>query len=104
MRTLARTIVLSFCCVACFAQSSKPPEFDVADIRPSDSSDAQMTGASLLGGQFSIRNASMEQLVKMAYGIHLSYIDNYLIGAPAWFGSDRFDIVGKAPPNSPNKI
>jgi uncharacterized protein (TIGR03435 family) len=71
--------------------STAPTEFEVADIKP--------TPSDFLGARFQI-------LVQQAWGISQEMI----VGAPKWFGEDRFDIVAKAPsaaltgsgPNGPN--
>lgn len=50
-----------------------------------------------LGEQFSVCNITMRELLPFAYGLR----DEAVIGSPAWFGSDRFDIVAKQPKDTP---
>jgi uncharacterized protein (TIGR03435 family) len=59
---------------------------------------------SLLSGQLhpsglvTLRNATMKQLIQLAYKEIVS--DEYLTRGPDWLDSDRFDLVAKAPPNT----
>jgi uncharacterized protein (TIGR03435 family) len=78
-----------------FGQSTvKPLTFDVADVHTSKSSIIpQMSGGNLRGTRYEIRNASMVDLIKTAYGVD----DDKVVGGPAWLGSDRFDVIAKAP-------
>jgi len=79
---------------AAVAQAARP-EFDVADIRLNISG-GDSYGNVLPGGQFMARNLSMADLVQFAYNARA----NYITGAPAWFATDHFDLVGKALPNT----
>ena len=49
------------------------------------------------GGAVSGRNFTLNMILPMIYKVP----ENYIIGAPSWFGADRLDIVAKAPPNTP---
>jgi len=95
------------CLLTCdaFSQTAAArPEFDVASIRLNTSGQTDIQGGILPGGQFSVRNAPMSELIKWAFNIHDSYVDSYVMGSPGWFTTDRFDIVGKAPPNTPDDV
>jgi uncharacterized protein (TIGR03435 family) len=82
-------------------------EFEVAVIRPNKSEpevqrpgDGQ--GSMLAGGQFSMRYATLRNL--LAYAFHpfnQRFQNDLIVGLPAWADSDHFDIVGKAPINMP---
>jgi uncharacterized protein (TIGR03435 family) len=74
------------------------PEFEVADIRQNKSNDTEAYERVLPGGEISARNIPMKELLKFAYNIR----DEQLGSGPAWLGSDRFDITGKATPGAPD--
>jgi len=66
------------------------PGFEVATIKPSKPG-AQGKGFGYRANQFVTFNTNMNDLVAFAYGLHSKQI----VGAPAWFGTDLFDIAGK---------
>ena len=65
------------------------PSLEVATIKPSDPS-ARGKGFGFRGTHFNTFNTNMNDLIAFAYGLHAKQI----IGAPAWFGTDLFDIDG----------
>jgi uncharacterized protein (TIGR03435 family) len=71
------------------------PEFEVSTIKPSDPNQRGW-GITLNGsGMLITRNTTLADLVKFAFDLHPKQV----IGAPAWFDSDKFDVTGK--PNTP---
>ena len=65
------------------------PKFDVVTVKPSDPNRP--------GKLFTIRgrhimtiNTTLNDIITFAYGLHAKQI----VGAPAWFGTDKFDIDG----------
>src|SRR2546421_824113 len=98
-RFLAVLAVLALWSGAAQAQTSgNTPKFDAADInlraRTGTTNQPTMTGGVLRGGRYDLRNATMVEMISMAYSIN----DNDLIaGGPAWLERNRFDIAAKAP-------
>jgi uncharacterized protein (TIGR03435 family) len=92
MRRLITLFVL-FSCIAFGQTSDKRPEFDVVDIKSNISGSPDGVGEILPSGQFRAINIPVREIVKFAYNVR----DEAVVGAPAWWNSDRFDIVGKAP-------
>jgi uncharacterized protein (TIGR03435 family) len=87
-----------------FGQSAAPT-FDVADvhIRAHSNNPAPfMTGGVLRGGRYDLRNATLLDMIRMAY----TPIDgDNILGGPNWLERDRFDIVAKAPQStSPENV
>ena len=78
------------------AQAPAKPSFDAADVqvraRGSNPS-PQMSGGVLRGGRYDLRNATMVDLISMAYGVDGSLV----LGGPNWLETDRFDVIAKAP-------
>lgn len=54
-------------------------------------------GDNMSGAQFSVRYASMMELLQFANSVR----ENAIIGSPAWFESDHFDIVARKPADAP---
>jgi uncharacterized protein (TIGR03435 family) len=52
-----------------------------------------MQGGTLRDGQYEVQTATMLDLTRAAYGLDADKI----LGAPAWFATDRFDVTAKAP-------
>ncbi len=85
------------------------PEFEVAVIRQNKSDNQAPVqkpgdgqGSVLPGGQFTMRNAALKTLLGFAFNpLNQKFRDNFILGAPAWVDSDRFDILGKGPPDMP---
>ena len=79
-------------------QTAAPPAFEVADIKPSDPA-ARMPGKGrmLPGGRIEVPTITLRELIVFAYNVQ----ENMISGGPKWAGSDRFDLVAKAPENTP---
>ena len=65
------------------------PGFEVATIKKSDPDDNR-SGFHNNGHNIFIENETMNDLISFAYNVHVKQI----VDAPAWFGSERFDIKG----------
>jgi uncharacterized protein (TIGR03435 family) len=95
-RVIARvslSIVMS--CAGFGQQASAPTEFEAAEVRVNNSVQQPVQINFLPGGQLSMRNMPMKELVVQAYKV------GDVTGGPSWLDSDRFDILAKAPPNTP---
>jgi uncharacterized protein (TIGR03435 family) len=90
-----------------FAQSTATATaFEIADVHASTrGGNPYMSGGVLRGDRFVIRNASMLDLIRTAYGIddrtRIGADDNSkIVDGPNWLDTDRFDVVAKAPPDT----
>jgi bla regulator protein blaR1 len=63
-------------------------EFEVASIKPSNSTNPQFRIASMPGGRFAANNASLKMLIQTAYDVR----GHQISGGPNWIDSDKFDI------------
>jgi len=96
-------------CGALFAQSTPPPAFEIADVHASArSANPRTRGGVLVGRQYAIRNASLVDLIRTAYGITdrimIGADDNSrIVGGPNWLDLDRFDVIAKASPSTPRE-
>ncbi len=91
---------LRFSCFAALAGSAwlafgQAPEFEVAAIKPGDPSATVSMNRS--ANRFTTSNTSLEMLVLWAYDIR----GDRVFGKPNWLDSVRYDVVAKAPEDSP---
>jgi uncharacterized protein (TIGR03435 family) len=96
---LRSTILLAF--VALFATGTAigqtagtRPGFEVAVVKLNKTGDTAGAGV-LPGGQVTIRNRTLLDLIRLAYNVAPDGIS----GGPGWLEDDRYDVVAKAPPN-----
>lgn len=67
------------------------PTFAVASVKLSPEKEAdEFPSTQIRGHRFVATHVSMNDLIGYAYGMHTEQIDH----APAWFGSERFDVEG----------
>jgi uncharacterized protein (TIGR03435 family) len=82
-----------------FAQSRDEAgtKFEIADIHPAAKVTGQlnqfMRTSPPRDGRYEIRNASMLDLVRLAYG----FDPDKVLGGPSWLEMDRFDAIAKVP-------
>jgi len=89
---------LLFCGWAVCQSAAPPPTFDVADVQVSKAGPADPLRAQILpGGRVDIRNAPMKLLITEAYSVG----PDDLTGGPGWLSAERYDIVAKADPKTP---
>ncbi|HLK67925.1 MAG TPA: TIGR03435 family protein [Bryobacteraceae bacterium] len=98
MKNLAPLPILSLLAGALFAQSGDaPPQFEIADIHTSAKATFPFARQSpVRGGRFEIKNATMVDLIRTAYGID----NDKVLGGPNWLEMDRFDVIAKVPADS----
>jgi uncharacterized protein (TIGR03435 family) len=71
--------------------------FDIADVHISPKTmTPRMSGGVLRGNRFEIRQGTIVDLVRVAWGIDADKV----LGGPSWVELDRFDILAKAPPKT----
>src|SRR5580700_120179 len=76
--------------------TATPQQFEVADVRVNNAVQQPVQISFFPSGQLSMRNMPMKELIAQAYKV------GDVTGGPSWLDSDRFDILAKAPPNTPN--
>ena len=77
-----------------FGQSADSPKFEVADVHPSPKrTNTFLRTAPPRAGRYEIRNATMLDLIRIAYG----FTDETISGGPNWIELDRFDVTAKVP-------
>src|SRR4051812_36167765 len=86
--------------------SSKPLTFEVASIKPnrSDPSHASFGCANGINsanygtppGHCRAVNASLRGIIAEAYDVPIRNLEEYIVGAPSWIQSERFDVDAKA--------
>lgn len=98
-RAFSGLSVLALLAGASFGQSaSAPATFDLADVHISPRSQFQFfQGAVLKGNRYVVKNATLVDLIATAYSIE----NEKVVGGPSWLEKDRFDVIAKAPANTP---
>jgi uncharacterized protein (TIGR03435 family) len=109
-RPLASIGFFALLSAAAFGQATKAPTkttFQVADVHASATAGnlaaieagtfpRYLQGGTLRDGRYGLRNATMLDLIKTAYGIDADAV----FGGPSWLEWDHFDVVAKAPANT----
>lgn len=67
--------------------------FEVASVKPNKTGDGRIMLGMQPGGRFTATNVPLRMLIRQAYDVQ----EFQIVGGPDWLGSDRFDIVAKAP-------
>jgi uncharacterized protein (TIGR03435 family) len=89
-----KTVIALVTIAVCFAQD--PPSFEVASIKPNhEGSLAGFSEDISPNGVFNVRNFSLWNLLRLAYGLR----DLQISGAPAWSKAQGFDIQARPAPN-----
>jgi uncharacterized protein (TIGR03435 family) len=91
-KTIAMCCSLTVGSVAALAQAP-PPSFEVADVKINKSGEVRMTVDMQPGGKLIMHNVPMRVMLALAYHVRPDAMTN----EPAWLGSDRFDVIAKAP-------
>jgi uncharacterized protein (TIGR03435 family) len=81
---------------AAFGQSAQVPSFEVVSVRPAAPSQARGGRASASGDRVSYVNTTLNNVLVRAY-----QVKGYQIDGPSWIFTERYDIVAKAPDNTP---
>jgi uncharacterized protein (TIGR03435 family) len=72
--------------------SDADPSFEVATVRPSDPDHPMEAEGSPIAHRSVMAGANLRFLMAFVYDVH----DKQIVDAPAWMGTERFDIIGVA--------
>jgi uncharacterized protein (TIGR03435 family) len=74
------------------------PAFEFASVKSNRSRDGQPGGGLTPGGRFTFENATLRDLVALAYQLQDGSLrqESQISGGPGWINADRFDIAAKA--------
>ena len=99
MRQVVRGIgLMALVLGAALGQGVGPATFDIADVHVSPKTmNARMSGGVLRGARFEMKQATMVDLVRIAYALDADKV----LGGPSWVELDRFDVLAKAPARTP---
>lgn len=89
-------LIWSILALLTFAQSPEPPQFLAADVHAGAKTQVQVMRPSTRGERYEIKNATMVDLISLAY----SSTTTKILGGPSWLEMDRFDIIAKQPPQT----
>ena len=92
MRSFICAGALTLLAGAASGQSGSAPKFDVADVRVNPKApNTFMRTSPSRNGRYEIKNATMLDLVRTAYGFN----PDTILGGPNWLELDRFDVIAK---------
>jgi uncharacterized protein (TIGR03435 family) len=74
-------------------RAQAPAAFEVASVKPNKTGDGRVMLGMQPGGRFNASNVPLRLLLRQAFNVQ----DFQIVGGPDWIGSDRFDVVAKAP-------
>lgn len=98
MRLFEYCTIAALWCGVGFSQPTPPPAFEIADVHLSPRTiNPVMRGGLVSGGRYELRTATMVDLIRVAWGVDASNV----VGGPAWLETDRFEVIAKAPADSP---
>src|SRR5688500_4297665 len=72
------------------------PKFEIASVQVSTRPNPGMRGGNLRDTRYELRNASMVDLIRTAYGV----TPEKITGGPAWLEWNRYDVAALAPAGS----
>jgi len=114
MRILSVATAIVLCSTRAFSQPAEAsPKFDVADVHVSAATfNSGFRGGILRGGRYEVRNATVLDLIKLAYNVDADQVGrrppwadadrgDKVIGGPSWLDADRFDIIARSPVSTP---
>ncbi len=96
MRALAGISFVAFSSVAFGQAAETAPTFEIADVHVSartPNPNPYMTGGVLRAGRYDLRNATMLDMIRTAWG---GVDPDTVVGGPNWLETDRFDVAAKA--------
>ena len=93
-----RTILAAVLAAAALGQSSEIPiAFEAADVHVSAKTRTpSMAAGGLRGTRYLVRQATMVDLISLAYDID----NDKILSGPSWLDTDRFDLSARAPSGS----
>jgi uncharacterized protein (TIGR03435 family) len=96
-RGLAAIVALGSPLAYVVATAQARPAFEIADVHAVPFTNRMMEGGILRDGRYELRHATMLELIKTAYGVDTGEV----FGGPSWLEWSRFDLIAKAPPDTP---
>lgn len=78
------------------ALAQAPPRFLTAEIHPSNNL-RESRGRFLPNGDVAVLNTTLKELITVAYEAQ----EGTVVGATAWMETEHYDLIAKAPPNTP---
>jgi uncharacterized protein (TIGR03435 family) len=74
-------------------QQTAAAQFEVASVKPNKGGDNRVMIGIQPGGRVNASNVALRMLLRQAFNIQ----DFQIVGGPDWIGTDRFDVIAKAP-------
>lgn len=95
--TLGTVVITCTGWLALGQSADAPPLFEAADVHVSTKiQNPFVRTGPVRGGRYEVKYATLVDLIHLAYG----FDNDKILGGPRWLEMDRFDVVGKVPPDS----
>jgi uncharacterized protein (TIGR03435 family) len=96
-----RFVFVVLCCVTAALAGQEPaaPAFEAASVK-SNISGATAQSNQVGKGSAAFTNIRMRALINSAYGVR----PDRIVGSPEWFDRERFDIIARAPADTPDNL
>jgi uncharacterized protein (TIGR03435 family) len=96
---LAWTGLAALACGLTFGQTAQTRVFEIADVHvtPKALANAFMEANPPRNGRYEFHSASMIDLIHLAY----EFDNDKILGGPSWLEMDRFEVIAKVPPGTP---
>ena len=97
MRAFPHAVLIALVAGMLPGQTGNPPRFEIADVHVSaktaNAANTFVRTAPPRNGRYEIRNATMLDLIRIAYG----FDPDKILEGPNWLELDRFDVIAKIP-------
>jgi uncharacterized protein (TIGR03435 family) len=91
---IAQTAIAPAAAQPAATAATTPPAFELADVHVSaHTTTPYFTGGSLRGDRYILHNATMVDMISLAYGMDSGNV----LSGPSWLDIDRFDVSARAP-------
>ena len=98
MRALSLAVLPAVFSIYAVAQAPAPvPEFEIAQVKVAPKRAVPSLSTKALGNTYEVRNATMLDLIGIAWG---GFDHDRIVGGPNWLELDRFDVIGRMPPDT----
>jgi uncharacterized protein (TIGR03435 family) len=81
-----------------FTAEAQPPVFEAASVKPAAPTTSRGGSASSSGDRVTFANTTLVNVLTRAYALRAFQVDG-----PSWIRTERYDIVAKAPDNTPRE-
>ena len=88
--------VIAIAVAPLLSQTALNPSFEIVSVKPSKAGGPRNSSIGVAAGRFVATNVTLKGLVRYAYRSRTTdFMNNQLVGGPAWVDTDHFDVEAK---------